>query len=166
MVDVRAELHHVWAARPQETVGELIPLFGPAYEAERFPPDKREPRNVDSHVTAGRIGRVGVEQTAPRILETEFVDFVRADRPQVLRGDAGIAEDLLRGARERVLAEVPRSSLRVYLDPGDRARAGAAPQHQLMRAVEVVIKAEGIDARPLKNREIAPHRIQRHKRSR
>src|SRR5438445_12900554 len=99
MVDVRAELHHVWAARPQETVGELIPLFGPAYEAERFPPDKREPRNVDSHVTAGRIGRVGVEQTAPRILETEFVDFVRVDRPQVLRGDAGIAEDLLRGAR-------------------------------------------------------------------
>src|SRR5437899_978584 len=44
----------------------------------------------------------------------------------MLCGNAGIAESLLRSARERVLAEILRRALRVHLNTRNCARAGTA----------------------------------------
>src|SRR5439155_24866014 len=106
--------------------------FDEAYEHVRLPSDQCKPGNIDSDIPARRIRRVRIQQTPPAILEGEFVDFVRADRPRMLCGSAGIAESLLRSARERVLAGLLRRALRVHLNTRNCARAGTAPQHHLM----------------------------------
>src|ERR1700687_1326047 len=78
----------------------------------------------------------------------------------MLRRDAGIAKGLLRRPGESVLAEVLRWTLRVHLDTCDSARAGAAAQHELMRVVEVVVKAQRIDTCTFKDRKIAARGVQ------
>ena len=140
MVDVRAELQAMPATLPRKIVGVLIPFFRAAYEAEWLPAEEREARNVNRDIAAARVRRKVVEQTPASVLETKFVDFGGTDRPQILRRDARIAERLLRSAGEGILPKILGWTLRIHLDAGNSTRAGAAPQREVVRAVEMVVQ--------------------------
>ena len=142
MVDVGAELHDMPCTLPRKIVGELIPLFRTAYEAEWLPADEREARNVYGDIAAASIRRKVVQQTPASVLETKFVEFGGTDRPLILSGYARVAERLLRSAGEGILPKILRWSLRIHLNAGNSARAGAAPQHEMVRAVEMVVQTQ------------------------
>src|SRR5207249_983230 len=99
-VDVAAPLPVVRAVRVREVVGELKALLGAAHKAEWLAPHKGEAWDLHAHGAATGPVRKVVEQAAARVLEAELVHLVAAEPPQVLAVDVGVAEGLLRGARE------------------------------------------------------------------
>src|SRR2546427_5062433 len=125
VIDVRAEFDGVPRDIPRKIVGELIPLFGTANKAERFPAEKSEARNVDSNVSSFWIGRKVIKQSTSRVLKPCFVELCRGDGPNMLRGYAGIPEGLLRSTGICILTEIFRGALRIHLDARHRAGAGA-----------------------------------------
>src|SRR5206468_6183433 len=103
--------------------------------AERLTTDKREARDIDRDVAAGRIGRKIVEQPAAGELKARFIDLIGADGPYMLRGNSSVSKRLLRRSGEGVLSEVLGRPLRVDLNSRHRTWAGAATQHQMVRIV-------------------------------
>ena len=107
----------------------------------------------------GNFRVVEVRQSAARILEAEFIDFVVADRPGVLEHSGDVAVGLLRGARVGVLSE--GLILAADFDAGDRAGADVSAERQAMIGAEVVIDAQRVEAGAFEDGEIAFLRSQR-----
>ena len=99
IIHVSAKFHVVAADGPGEIVRKLIALLDSLNVGVRLATKIGETRNVYSRVGAsGNLGVVEVGESAPRILKAEFIDFVIADAPRVLKYAGDVAISLLRGA--------------------------------------------------------------------
>src|SRR5262249_4933314 len=95
-----------------------------------------------------------IEQSASRVLEAKLVYHVRSQQPGVLCCAGHIAIGLLRGAREGILSKILVLCIDLYAGHGAWTDVGS--QHEVLRATELVIDAQAIEAGPLKDR-IVPH---------
>src|ERR1022692_5299293 len=124
---------------PGKVIGELVTLLGALNIRVRFATDESEPRNIDRRGAASRSAGEVIEQPAARKLEAQFVHFVVADRPGILRHESEVPVGLIRSAGERVLPE--DLILSIDLNSGNRAGAHVGPKTQAIVAAHVVVDA-------------------------
>ncbi len=153
IIEVHAEFRVVAPQGPGKIIGELIALFHALNVGVRLAAEVSEARNVDGRIRPARNLRVVVvRESAPRILEGEFIHLVVADGPGVFGDPGHIAIGRLRGARKCVLSE--GLILAAALDSSDRAGTDVGAQRQAVVVVDVVVEPQRIQTGAFKNREI------------